>query len=96
MPVSKTLFVPEIILRLISIVLSSAAIWIFVYFTDHFLVNVKKNEIEENNERVQNILIKAGKLADDLRDASGSISGIFQNESASTQELSATSETVIG
>lgn len=44
---------------------------------------------------MQNILLKAGKLAGDVRDASVSISGIFQDESVSTQELSAASETLL-
>ena len=55
LPVKDELFVGDILLCLIALVLSVAGLLIFVYFVSHFLVNAKKNELEQNNERVMNV-----------------------------------------
>lgn len=95
LPAADALFVPELILRIICIMLSLASIVLMTVLTSYFLVNVKKDEMEANNSRVQNILTKAAGLANGLGEASTSLAGVAQNESASAEELAATSESLM-
>lgn len=95
LPVKDELFVTDIILCLIALVLSLAGLAIFVFFMTHFLVNAKKNELEENNLRIENILSKVRELTENLNHSSEVLLASSQNESASTEELSATSETLM-
>lgn len=92
LPVRDERFIPEMVIRLICVVLSIAGIWLITFFVERFLVNAKKDELEANNERVQNVLNRATGLAEQLRGASVSLADISQNESAATEELSATSQ----
>ena len=55
----------------------------------------KKDEVERNNERVQNVLSKVTYIANNLGKASNVLVGSSQTESAATQELSAISETLL-
>lgn len=95
LPMKDELFVTDIIMCLIGLVLSLAGLAIFVFFMTHFLVNAKKNELEENNLRIENILSKVRELTDNLNHSSEVLLASSQNESASTEELSATSETLM-
>lgn len=95
LPVRNAYFVPEIILRVIAIVLSLALILLMTFLIGHFLVNVKKDELEANNERVQKVLSRASQLASGLGNASASLAEVAQNESASAQQLTATSQSLL-
>lgn len=95
LPAADALFVPELILRIICIMLSLASVVLMTVLTSYFLVNVKKDEMEANNSRVQNILTKVAGLANGLGEASTSLAGVAQNESASAEELAATSESLM-
>ncbi|MDE6608367.1 MAG: hypothetical protein K2K54_11535, partial [Lachnospiraceae bacterium] len=95
LPVMDAYFIPELVLRIICVVLSLASIILITFLTSHYLVNVKKDEMETNNARVQNVITKATYLSEGLMNASASLSEISQNESASAQELTATSESLL-
>lgn len=95
LPAKDELFVPNIINRLVCLVLSMLFIYLNVYLISRFLVNAKKDELEKNNERVQNVLSKVTHIAGKLGEASNSLVITSQSESASTQELSAISETLL-
>ena len=77
---------------LVALVLSLTGLIIFVFFVAHFLVNAKKDELEKNNEHVTNILSAVQELSEKLYTAGLALSQISGNESASAQELAATSE----
>lgn len=91
LPVQDEIFAAELTLRTVCVVLSAAAIGLITFFAQHYLINAKKEELEANNERVQNVLNKVTVLAEKLGNASDALSVIAQNESASTEELAATS-----
>ena len=91
----KTLFITDAILRLICISLSLMGLIALVYFVNRFLLNAKKDEIEKNNNRVQNVLNNVMHIAGELGTASESLVSSSQTESASTEELSAISETLL-
>lgn len=91
----KTLFITDAILRLICISLSLMGLIALVYFVNKFLLNAKKDEIEKNNNRVQNVLNNVMHIAGELGSASASLVSSSQTESASTEELSAISETLL-
>ncbi|MBP3458007.1 MAG: hypothetical protein J6K58_02240 [Lachnospiraceae bacterium] len=95
LPVQDEIFGAELTLRIVCVVLSSAAIGLITFFAQHFLINAKKEELEANNERVQNVLNKVTILAEKLGNASDVLSDIAQNESVSTEEIAATSENLL-
>lgn len=95
MPPADEYFIPEVLLRITCLVLSMTSIVLVVYMVSHYLVNMKKDEIEENNARIQYVLSTAKGLSDKLLRAGESLSEISTNESASAQELAATSETLL-
>lgn len=95
LPYRDDAFIPELVIRIICVVLSSAAIGLITFLAEHFLLNAKKAELEANNERVQNVLNKVTVLVDRLSTASAALSDVSNNESASTEELSATSENLL-
>ncbi len=92
LPVKDELFLTDIIMCLVALVLSLTGLIIFVFFVAHFLVNAKKDELEKNNEHVTNILSAVQELSEKLYTAGLALSQISGNESASAQELAATSE----
>ncbi len=95
LPVRDELFVTDIILCLVALVLSNAGILVLVYFMSNFLVNAKKDELEENNRRVEDLLNRAAVITEQLGEASGVLLTSSQNENASTQELSSISEKLL-
>ena len=92
LPVKDELFLADILMSLVALTLSLAGLLIFVYFVAYFLVNVKKDELEKNNEHVMSVLNSVQLLSERLHEAGSSLSKISENESASAEELAATSE----
>ena len=95
LPVKDELFVPDTALRILGMFLTMAAVFFLTYLAGVFLVNAKKDELERNNNRVQNVLDKVAGLTEKLSTASSSLLMTSQNESASTEELSAISENLL-
>lgn len=95
LPVKNELFIPDMVLRIICLVLSMSAILLLTFLSERYLVNAKKDELERNNNKVQNVLDKVTNLAGELSGASNSLLASFQTEGASTQELSAISENLL-
>lgn len=60
-----------------------------------FLLNAKKEQIEKNNRKVQEVMDKVSVLIKKLGNASESLLSTSQNESASTEELSAITENLL-
>ncbi len=95
LPVKDELFLSDIIMCLVALSLSLTGLIIFVFFVAHFLVNVKKDELEKNNEHITSVLSTVQTLSESLRTAGLSLSQISENESASAEELAATSEQLV-
>lgn len=95
LPVKDELFVSDVIMCLIGLVLSLVGLSIFIFFMSHFLVNAKKDELEENNQRVEKVLYKVRDFSGNLQTASEILLSTSQNESASTEEMSASSENLL-
>lgn len=95
LPVKDELFITDVIICLIALVLSLAGLIIFVFFVAHFLVNAKKDELEKNNEHVTSILMAVSELSEKLHTAGMTLSQVSGNESASAEELAATSEQLL-
>lgn len=91
-----TMLITDGILRAICIILSLAGIVILLAFINKFLLNAKKEQLEKNNAKVENVLKRVTYIAAELGDASKSLVDTSQTESASTEELSAISETLLG
>lgn len=95
LPVKDALFIPNLIARLVCLILSLAFIVVLTYLISYFLVNAKKDEMERNNEKVKMVLDSVQHLAKELATAGSSLSGISENESASAEELAATSDQLL-
>ncbi len=95
LPVKDELFISDLIMCLVGILLSLVGISLFIFFMTHFLVNAKKDELEANNKRVQNILTAAKGLSEDLLSAGVTLSQIADSESASSEQLAATSDALL-
>lgn len=95
LPVKNESFMPNMMSRIFCLVLTMGFIYLNVYMVSRFLISAKKDEMEKNNERVQNVLSKVTNIAGQLGDASKLLVTTSQTESASTQELSAISESLI-
>ncbi len=95
LPVKDELFIPNLIARVVCLLLTLLFIIILTWLISHFLVNAKKDEMERNNEKVMNILSSVQTLSDKLQNAGVSLSQISENENASAEELAATSERLV-
>lgn len=95
LPVQDEYFIPELVIRIICVSLSVASIILMTFLVSYFLINVKKDELEANNQRVQRVMGQASELTEGLIQASTSLTEVSQNESASAEELAATSETLL-
>ena len=95
LPVKDELFLTDVLLGGTALALSLTGLTIFVYFVSHFLVNAKKDELEQNNEHVMNVLTSVQELSGKLHNAGATLSNISENESASAEELAATSEQLL-
>ncbi len=96
LPAKSDLFVSDMFGRVFCMILTMLFIYLNVYMVSHFLIHAKKDELEKNNERVQNVLDKVKEIAGQLEDASGLLVKTSQSEAASTEELSAISSELIG
>lgn len=95
LPAHNEYFMVNFLDRVICTALSLPATVLFTFFINRFLVNAKKDEMERNNEHVQKILVSVKSLSKQLSDAGTILSQISENESASAEELSATSEQLL-
>ena len=95
MPVKDEIFLGDVLMCLVALVLSLSGLVIYVFFVSHFLVNAKKDEMEKNNEHVRRVLSSVQSLSENLFSAGTNLSHISENESASAQELAATSEVLL-
>lgn len=91
----ESLFWSDTVLRVICVILSMLGVIILMVFVDKFLLNVKKEQLEKNNSKVNMLLNKVSDIAGHLGEASHALVGTSQKESASTEELSAISETLL-
>lgn len=95
LPVKDDMFIANMLNRIVCVSLSLPTTVLLTYLIGRFLVNAKKDEMERNNEKVQNVLNSVQALSENLLSAGTALSEISENESASAEELSATSEQLL-
>lgn len=95
LPPRNELFTSDMFGRIFCIALTMLFIYLNVYMVSHYLIYAKKDELEKNNERVQNVLNKVKEIAGQLEDASALLVKTSQSEASSTEELSAISGELI-
>lgn len=95
LPVNDEMFITNIADRGVCLSLSLPTTVLLTYLVNRFLVNAKKDEMERNNEKVKNVLDSVQSLSQSLLSAGKALSQISENESASVEELSATSEMLL-
>ncbi|MCD7826627.1 MAG: methyl-accepting chemotaxis protein [Clostridiaceae bacterium] len=95
LPVNDELFYPNMVNRIVCLSLTTLFILVLTFFVSYFLVNAKKDEMQKNNDKVQNVLHNVTNISKQLADASQVLLDTSQVESASTEELSAISVTLL-
>ena len=95
LPVKDSLFIPNVVARLVCLSLTLVFIVVLTYLIGHFLVNAKKDEMERNNEKVMTVLNSVQELTERLHQAGDTLSKVSESESASAEELAATSEQLV-
>ncbi len=95
LPVKDEMFQSAIINRVLCLVLTMIYIYLIVRMVSRHLIAAKKDEMDKNNERVQNVLNKVTHIAGELGGASQALVGAAQTESASTEQLFAISENLL-
>ncbi len=92
LPVKDELFITDVIMCCVGLVLSLIGLVLFVFFVSRFLVTAKKDELEENNRKVMEVIDAVRSVSDKLMVAGRELSEVSDNESADAEELSATGE----
>lgn len=95
LPVKNELFIPNMVNRIVCVVLSLLFIWLLTWLVQRFLVNAKKDEMEKNIEKVKSVLLEVQNLSESLSAAGAALSQVSESESASAEELAATSEQLV-
>lgn len=95
LPIKNEYFLPNLLDRIVCVMLSLPTLVLLAFLVHKFLVNAKKNELERNNEQVQKVLGSVEELSESLFTAGNALYQIAENESASAQELAATSEELL-
>lgn len=95
LPAKNVNFQVNMLDRVVCVTLSLATIVLFTYLVKRFLVNAKKDEMQRNTEQVQNVLAAVQKLSESLYKTGTTLSTVSGNESASAQQLAATSEQLL-
>lgn len=95
LPAKDGAFMVNMLDRIVCVSLSLVTIILLTYLINKFLVNAKKAELEKNTEHVNKVLSAVQTLSEKLLDAGVSLSQISESESASAQELAATSDQLV-
>ena len=91
----QSIMLQEILMRIAVIFLTMMGFLLLNYFVSYFLLNAKKDEVEKNSNRVEQVLGKVTELTKSLGNASTALLATAESESSSTEELSAISETLL-
>ena len=95
LPVKNELFVPELILKITTIILYMVGIYILMRFAKTNLLNAKRDEIERNNTKTNHIIEKTRTISERLNETSSKVLINVESESASTEQLSTISKELL-
>lgn len=91
----QELFYSDGLLRIICIMLSLGGVLLFLFCVQRLLLNAKKEQLEANNVRMENILNSVTDIVDKLDNASNNLVASAQEESASMEQLAAINESLL-
>ena len=91
LPADNEFFMPNMLDRIVCISLSLPTVVLLTYLISRFLINAKKDEMQRHNDHIQYVLSSVSTLSEKLYTAVTNLFQISENESASAEELSATS-----
>jgi methyl-accepting chemotaxis protein len=95
LPVKDELYVTDIIMCVVGLFISLVGLMMFLFFVSYFLVNAKKDELEENNRKVVGVMDAVRSISGKMVTAGNKLMDISSSESASAEQLSATSEQLV-
>lgn len=95
LPVIDSIFIAEMVLRIVCIVLCGSTINLLIFLVNYYLVKMKKEEIETNNERIQNVMVNTKNIVETLIKAVNAISDVSKDENTSAETIAATSQMLL-
>ena len=95
LPVKDELFITDIIMCVIGLVLSLLGLSLFAFFVSHFLVTAKKDELEDNNRKVMEVIDAVRAVSDKMSIAGNELAQVSDNERTDARELSDTGERLL-
>ncbi len=95
LPVKDDLFITDILMCVVGLVLSLSGLALFVFFVSHFLVTAKKDELEDNNRRVMEVIDAVRAVSDKMSIAGSELAQVSDNERTDARELSDTGERLL-
>jgi methyl-accepting chemotaxis protein len=95
LPVRDEIFVPDMLLRIVCVILSLGAIFLITFFVGKFLNDAKKDEMEQNIAHVSRVLHKVKDLTDGLGSSSATIKTALHSSSDSMDSLAAINESLL-
>lgn len=93
---AEEVFLSDTVLRIINISLSMFGVIVLMVFVNRYLLHAKKEQLERNNDKVRELLDSVSDFAGKLGEASSALVETSQSQSASTEEISAISENLLG
>lgn len=85
-------FVTELVLRIIGMTLSVGAVDLITWFVGAFLANAKRDEVEQKQNRAQNVLDRVAGVGERLKETSQYVMQNAETQNASSEQLSAITE----
>lgn len=91
LPVKDKNFIPEIVLQIIALILSTAAVNFWGFLIRKYLLTVMQAQIEESGAKMGQIIDTASDIVEHLTSASDVLENVVQNESTLVANLMSTS-----
>ena len=91
-PVDDPQFVSDAVIRAISMILSIFSINLLTWFVGRFLANAKREELEEKQNRAQNVLNQVSDMGGTLQKTSNKVLQSTEAQTSSSEELAAITE----
>lgn len=95
LPAKDVNFPVNMLDRVVCVALSLTTLVLLTWLINKFLINAKKDEMERNTEKVKSVLSAVKDLSESLHVAGISLSQVSESESASAEELAATSQQLV-
>lgn len=96
LPVKDKYFISNVIIMVCVVTLCAFGMLVMTYFIEKYLLNAKRQQLEESENRMKKILNKSGEVVAALAEGTGEITERVESESAAFEELNAITAELTG